>query len=45
MIDIQGNLYDTPAISQVNFDLPTLTPTPNAIQPISHLPKYEWEHT
>lgn len=38
LIDIQGNLYDTPAISQVNFDLPTLTPTPNAIQAISHLP-------
>lgn len=38
LIEIQGNLYNTTAISQTNFDLPTLTPTPNAIQPINHLP-------
>ena len=38
LIEVQGNLYNTTAISQINFDLPTLTPTPNAIQPISHLP-------
>ncbi|MFZ4826548.1 MAG: serine hydrolase [Phototrophicaceae bacterium] len=41
LIEIQGNLYDTPAINQTNFDLPTLTPTPNAIQPISHLPSLD----
>lgn len=32
LMDIQGNIYSLPAISQTRFDLPTLTPTPPAVQ-------------
>lgn len=33
LMEIQGDIYSVPAISQLNFDLPTLTPTPPAVQP------------
>lgn len=32
LLDIAGDLYRLPAISQVRFDLPTLTPTPPVVQ-------------
>ncbi len=32
LLDIQGDLYSLPAISQINFNLPTLTPTPPILQ-------------
>lgn len=32
LLDITGDLYRLPAISQVRFDLPTLTPTPPVVQ-------------
>ena len=38
LIDIQGNIYSLPSISRLNFDLPTLTPTPNAVRAVSGLP-------
>jgi hypothetical protein len=31
LMEIQGDIYSVPAISQLNFDLPTLTPTPPAV--------------
>lgn len=32
LLEITGDLYSLPAISQTNFDLPTLTPTPSVLQ-------------
>lgn len=32
LLEIQGDLYALPSITQTNFNLPTLTPTPPAIQ-------------
>jgi uncharacterized protein YraI len=31
LIDIDGNIFTLPSTSQTNFDLPTLTPTPDAV--------------
>lgn len=33
LLDVQGSLFDLPAISQTSFRLPTLTPTPPVVQP------------
>ncbi len=32
LIEIEGDLYNLPAISQITFNLPTLTPTPSGIE-------------
>ncbi len=32
LLEVQGNIYSLPAISQTSFDLPTLTPTLPAVQ-------------
>ncbi len=32
LLDVQGDIFSLPAISQTNFNLPTLTPTPNVIE-------------
>lgn len=31
LLDVQGNIYNTPAIGQVSFFLPTLSPTPSVV--------------
>lgn len=33
LLDIEGDIYSTQAITQTRFDLPTLTPTPPVINP------------
>jgi hypothetical protein len=35
LLEIQGDIFSVPAISQTVFNLPTLTPTPPAVQPIN----------
>ena len=40
LIDVQGDIYSLPSVSRLNFDLPTLTPTPNAVQMASGLPNF-----
>ncbi len=35
LLQIEGNVFSLPAISQVRFDLPTLTPTPPVVRPSS----------
>jgi SH3-like domain-containing protein len=32
LLDVQGDVFSLPAISQTSFNLPTLTPTPPAVQ-------------
>ncbi len=38
LLEVQGNIYTLPGVSRTSFDLPTLTPTPDAVQPVSDLP-------
>lgn len=41
LLEIDGNIYSLPSTSQLDFNLPTLTPTPNAVQAVDGLPRLE----
>lgn len=41
LLEIQGNIYLLPAISRTTFSLPTLTPTPNAVNAVTGLPNFD----
>lgn len=40
LLEIDGNIYTLPSISTTRFDLPTLTPTPDAVMAASGLPGF-----
>ncbi|MEM6526729.1 MAG: serine hydrolase [Chloroflexota bacterium] len=40
LLDIEGNIFILPAISRLDFALPTLTPTPDVVVAVNTLPNF-----
>lgn len=40
LIEIDGNIFSLPAVNRTAFDLPTLTPTPNAVTVANTIPDF-----
>lgn len=40
LLDIEGNIYTLPSVSTMTFNLPTLTPTPDAVSAVAGLPGF-----
>ncbi|MEO1666178.1 MAG: serine hydrolase [Chloroflexota bacterium] len=40
LLDIEGNIFTLPAVSRLDFALPTLTPTPNVVVAVDGLPGF-----